>query len=546
MESGFLRVRGARVHNLRNVDLELPKNRLICFTGVSGSGKSSMAFDTIYAEGQRRYVASLSAYARQFLGQLEKPDVDQITGLAPTISISQKSGGANPRSTVGTITEIYDYLRVLYARCGTPHCVRCGGKIVAQTRDQIVARIAALPAGRRILLLAPVVDNRRGEYQDLFEELHRDGYLRVRVDGQLFTLDDPPELDRYSRHSIEVVVDRLVIREEMGGRLDEAVDGALRLGSGSLIVADGGSGDEGREPLHDWLLSANFDCPVCGISYAEPTPQMFSFNNPSGMCPDCGGLGTKMIVNETRLVPDAGKSLSEGAVEPLGDIRANRWRYHLYEGAAEHLGFTLDTAWEDLREDQKEGFLEGLGDRKIRFVYTSHRGHSWAHDDRYEGALKFIEERLHHGNAKVRRDLGRYVRTGRCPTCHGGRLRAESLAVLLGGSALPEITALPVEASRLFFHGIELSDEKALIAEDALKEIRGRLDLLDEIGLGYLTLDRGADTLSGGESQRIRLASQIGSGLVGVLYILDEPSIGLHPRDKPAAARDPQAPARRG
>ena len=533
MESGLLRVRGARVHNLRNVDLELPKNRLICFTGVSGSGKSSMAFDTIYAEGQRRYVASLSAYARQFLGQLEKPDVDQITGLAPTISISQKAGGANPRSTVGTITEIYDYLRVLYARCGTPHCVRCGGEIVAQTRDQVVGRIAALPPGRRILLLAPVVDNRRGEYQDLFEELHRDGYLRVRVDGQLFTLDAPPELDRYSRHSIEVVVDRLVIREEMGGRLDEAVDGALRLGSGSVIVADGGdgSGDPGGARLEDWLLSANFDCPACGISYAEPTPQMFSFNNPSGMCPDCDGLGSKMIVNEGRLVPDAAKSLREGAVEPLGDIAANRWRYHLYEGAAKHLGFTLDTAWEELSSVQKAGFLEGLGDRKIGFVYSGRKGHSWTHDDRYEGALKFIEERLHHGNARVRSDLGRYVRTGLCPSCHGGRLRGEALAVLLGGSPLPEITALPIEASRQFFHGLELSDEKALIAEDALKEIRGRLDLLDEIGLGYLTLDRGADTLSGGEAQRIRLASQIGSGLVGVLYILDEPSIGLHARD---------------
>ena len=533
MESGLLRVRGARVHNLRNVDLELPKNRLICFTGVSGSGKSSMAFDTIYAEGQRRYVASLSAYARQFLGQLEKPDVDQITGLAPTISISQKAGGANPRSTVGPITEIYDYLRVLYARCGTPHCVRCGGEIVAQTRDQVVGRIAALPPGRRILLLAPVVDNRRGEYQELFEELHRDGYLRVRVDGQLFTLDVPPELDRYSRHSIEVVVDRLVIREEMGGRLDEAVDGALRLGSGSLIVADGGdgSGEPGREPLEDWFLSANFDCPACGISYAEPTPQMFSFNNPSGMCPDCDGLGTKMIVNEGRLVPDAAKSLREGAVEPLGDIAANRWRYHLYEGAAKHLGFTLDTAWEELSSGQKASFLQGIDDRKIRFVYSGRKGHSWTHDDRYEGALKLIEERLHHGNAKVRRDLGRYVRTGLCPSCHGGRLRGEALAVLLGGSPLPEITALPIEASRQFFHGLELSDEKAFIAEDALKEIRGRLDLLDEIGLGYLTLDRGADTVSGGESQRIRLASQIGSGLVGVLYILDEPSIGLHARD---------------
>ena len=524
MESGRLRVRGARVHNLKNVDLELPKNRLICFTGVSGSGKSSMAFDTLYAEGQRRYVASLSAYARQFLGQMEKPDVDQISGLAPTISISQKTGGANPRSTVGTITEIYDYLRVLYARCGTPFCVECGGEIVAQTRDQIVGRIRALPTGRRIHLLAPVVDNRRGEYHELFEELHRDGYLRVRVDGQLFSLDDPPVLDRYSRHSIEVVVDRLVIRNDMAGRLDEAVDGALRLGSGSLIVAD----DEGGD---DWLLSANFDCPGCGISYAEPTPQMFSFNNPNGMCSDCGGLGTKVIMSERLLVPDPERSILAGAVEPLGDVTSNRWRHHLYEGAAKHLGFALDTPWSGLSDKQKESFLHGLGDHKIEFVYTNQSGHSWAHDDRYEGALKFVEERLHHGSDKARRDLHQYVRTDTCPTCHGGRLRREALAVLLGGSNLPDLTAMPIEASRQFFHSLELTDVKAIIAEDALKEIRGRLDVLDDIGLGYLTLDRGAHTLSGGESQRIRLASQIGSGLVGVLYILDEPSIGLHHRD---------------
>ncbi|MDA0336734.1 MAG: excinuclease ABC subunit A, partial [bacterium] len=524
MESGWLRVRGARVHNLKNVDLELPKNRLICFTGVSGSGKSSMAFDTLYAEGQRRYVSSLSAYARQFLGQMEKPDVDQISGLAPTISISQKSGGANPRSTVGTITEIYDYLRVLFARCGTPHCVECGGQIVAQTRDQIVGRIAALPKGRSIQIMASVVENRRGEYHELFEELLRDGYLRARVDGQLVTLNTPPELDRYSRHSIEVVIDRLILRDEDRPRLDEAVDNALRIGGGSLIVTDENGAD-------DWLLSANSDCPACGISYVEPTPQMFSFNNPAGMCLDCGGLGTKVSMSERLIVPDPDKTINQGAVEPLGDISSNRWRQHLYEGAAAHLGFTLDTPWKDLSAAQTTGFLHGLGTRKIEFTYTNQSGHSWAHDDRFEGALKFVEERLHHANARVREELSQYARTEMCPSCKGGRLRREALSCLLGGATLPALTSLPIDGSRQFFHSLELSAENTIIAEDALKEIRGRLDVLDNIGLGYLTLDRGAHTLSGGESQRIRLASQIGSGLVGVLYILDEPSIGLHHRD---------------
>ncbi|MDP6018124.1 MAG: excinuclease ABC subunit UvrA, partial [Candidatus Latescibacteria bacterium] len=353
-----------------------------------------------------------------------------------------------------------------------------------------------------------------------------DGYLRARVDGQLCTLNSPPELDRYSRHSIEVVVDRLVIRDDMRGRLDEAVDNALRLGGGSLIITD-----EKGEDGEDWLLSANFDCPACGISYIEPTPQMFSFNNPAGMCSECGGLGTKVTMSERLIVPDPGKSIADGAVEPLGDITSNRWRHHLYEGAAEHLGFALDKPWKDLTQAQKTGFLHGLGDKKIEFTYTNQSGHSWAHDDRYEGALNFIEERLHHASAKVREELNQYARTETCPTCMGGRLRREALGCLLGGSNLPELTSLPIEASRQFFHGVELSPEKTIIAEDALKEIRGRLDLLDDIGLGYLTLDRGAHTLSGGESQRIRLASQIGSGLVGVLYILDEPSIGLHHRD---------------
>jgi len=523
MESGTLRVRGARVHNLKNVDLELPKNRLICFTGVSGSGKSSMAFDTLYAEGQRRYVASLSAYARQFLGQMEKPDVDQIGGLAPTISISQKTGGANPRSTVGTVTEIHDYLRVLFARCGTPHCTECGSEIGAQTRDQIVGRVAALPANSRLHLLAPVVDNRRGEYHDLFEEMHRDGFLRARVDGQIYSLDTPPELDRYARHTIEIVVDRLVLRGDVQSRLEEAVDNALRLGEGSLIVAIEGEDDR--------LLSANFDCVKCGVSFVEPTPQMFSFNNPSGMCGDCSGLGTRVLMSEKLLVPDSDKSILDGAVEPLGDVKSNRWRYHLYEGVAEHLGFALDAPWSDLTEKQKKGFLHGLGDKKLDFNYTNQSGNTWTHRDRYEGALDSIEERLHQGNDKVRRELGQYVRTERCSTCDGGRLRREALGVLIDDQTLPELTSLPIEESRRFFHDLRLTDEKAIIAEDALKEIRGRLDLLNDIGLGYLTLDRGAHTLSGGESQRIRLASQIGSGLVGVLYILDEPSIGLHHRD---------------
>ena len=523
METRDIRVRGARVHNLKNVDLELPANRLICFTGVSGSGKSSMAFDTLYAEGQRRYVASLSAYARQFLGQMEKPDVDQITGLSPAISISQKTGGQNPRSTVGTITEIYDYLRVLFARCGIPHCVECGREIGAQTRDQIAARIASLEQGSRVHILAPLVRERRGEYHELFEELQKDGYVRVRVDGRVYTLDDAPVLDRYSRHNIEVVIDRLVIRGDMGSRLEEAVDAALRLGEGSLIVAS--------EEAEDRLLSASFDCPECGISYEEPEPQMFSFNNPQGMCRDCGGLGTKVIMSEKLMIPDPTRSIAGGAVEPLGEIGSNRWRLHLYEGAAAHLGFDLDTPWKNLTRTQKDGFLNGLGDPKIEFTYTNQSGHSWCHDDRYEGARAYVEERFRHGNARVRRDLDAYARSETCPTCDGARLRRESLGVLIDSRNLPQLTALPVAEACRFFIGLEFEQERARIAEDALKEIRGRLQLLVDIGLGYLTLDRGAHTLSGGESQRIRLAGQIGSGLVGVLYVLDEPSIGLHHRD---------------
>ena len=523
METRNIVVRGARVHNLKNVDLELPKNRLICFTGVSGSGKSSMAFDTLYAEGQRRYIASLSAYARQFLGQMEKPDVDQITGLAPTISIGQKSGGRNPRSTVGTITEVHDYLRVLFARVGTPHCVECARPIGAQSRSRIAARIARLPAGSRVHILAPVVQERKGEYRELFEDLQRSGYIRVRVDGRLFQLDEAPDLDRYSRHNIEVVIDRLVLRADMGSRLDEAVDSALRMGQGTLIVA--------RQGEEDWLLSAHFVCTYCGISYQEPTPQMFSFNNPQGMCPDCHGLGEKILMSERLMVPDPRKSIRAGAVEPLGDVAGNRWRLHLYKGAARHLGFTLDTPWKKLESKQKEGFLYGLGNRKIEFVYTNTRGSSWSHRDRYEGVVKHLEERFRKGPDRVRRSLEHYMSAQVCPRCDGGRLRPESLAVKLEGRSLPQLAALPIEEVRTFFQQLRLEATQKIIAEEALKEIRARLDLLVDVGLGYLTLDRGAHTLAGGEAQRIRLAGQIGSGLVGVLYILDEPSIGLHYRD---------------
>ena len=523
METHNIVVKGARVHNLKNVDLELPKNHLICFTGVSGSGKSSMAFDTLYAEGQRRYIASLSAYARQFLGQVEKPDVDQITGLAPTISIAQKTGGQNPRSTVGTITEIYDYLRVLFARVGTPHCVECGQPIGAQTREQIGARIRTLPEGSRIHLLAPLVLERRGEYSDLFEDLQKEGYLRVRVDGQVFNLDQAPELDRYSRHNIELVVDRLALRASADARLDEAIDNALRLGEGSLIVA--------RDEAEDWLISANFDCPACGISYQEPTPQMFSFNNPQGMCPDCHGLGTRVVMSERLMVPEPGLSILAGAVEPLGDVTSNKWRFHLYEGIAKHLAFSLETPWRKLTDEQRRIFLYGLGDERIEFTYTNRQGNSWTHDDPYEGAVKFLEERFRGGSEKVRRGLDQYMNAEVCDRCEGGRLRAESLAVKLQERALPELTGVAVGEARAFFQGLELDATQQIIAEDALKEIRSRLGLLVDIGLGYLTLDRGAHTLSGGEGQRIRLASQIGSGLVGVLYVLDEPSIGLHYRD---------------
>ncbi len=522
METRDIVIKGARVHNLKDVNLTVPRNQLICFTGVSGSGKSSLAFDTIFAEGQRRYIESLSAYARQFLGQIRKPDVDQITGLSPTVSIEQKTAARNPRSTVGTMTEIYDYLRVLYARVGEPHCVSCGTPIGGQTRDGIVNRIMALGAGTRIYVLAPLVRGRKGEYQDLFDDLQRDGYLRVRVDGRMVQLTDSQRLERHIRHDIDLVVDRLVVRADGHGHIGEAVDAALGFGNGTLIV--------GFEDGEDLLLSSNFSCTKCGLSATEPTPQLFSFNNPQGMCSACKGLGTQIALDPKRSVPDDTLSVMDGAIAPLGEPR-NRWKIHYYNGVLKRHGADVDTPWRELSGAAREELLYGVKDR-IQLEWQRRDGRVWTHHDAFEGIFPPLERRYAEaGSPAWRRRLGPYMRTGRCPSCRGERLRPEAAAVTIEGTSLPAVAAMSVADAFAFFHGLNLTATRRMIGEDALKEILGRLRFLLDVGLDYLTLDRTAPSLSGGEAQRIRLAGQIGSGLVGVTYVLDEPSIGLHQRD---------------
>ena len=570
METRNLIVRGARVHNLRNVSLELPRNRLICFTGVSGSGKSSLAFDTIYAEGQRRYVESLSAYARQFLGQMEKPDVDAITGLSPTISIEQKTAGRNPRSTVGTMTEIFDYLRVLFARVGTVHCARCGKPIGAQTREGIVERILGLPEGTRIHVLAPLVRKRKGEYADLFQDLQRDGYVRARVDGRIVNLAETPRLGRYIKHDIDVVIDRLVIRPDARPRIAEAVDAALRLGQGTVIVsvekAEGGrrtppptpnrplppspspkgegarkgnspfplgKGERGIGPSdsEDIFLSCNFACPDCGVSAEEPTPQMFSFNNPQGMCPDCHGLGARFAMDLSLVVPDDGLSVNEGAIAPIG-VPQNRWKAHYYEGVLTHFGFHCSAPWRLISQEARQALLYGLGHQKIWFSWRRRDGSIFRHRDAFEGILTPLERKFAEGRSgHWMRRIGAFMRTGPCTACGGARLRPEALSVKIAGRSIAQAVSTSVEEAHAFFSGLDLPPAQQAIASEALKEIVGRLKFLLDVGLGYLALSRTAPTLSGGEAQRIRLAGQIGSGLVGVTYVLDEPSIGLHHRD---------------
>ena len=533
MEPRTITVTGAREHNLREVSVTLPRNRLIVFTGVSGSGKSSLAFDTLYAEGQRRYVESLSSYARQFLGQLAKPDVEVIAGLSPAIAIQQKVSGWNPRSTVGTITQIHDYLRVLFARVGRQHCPQCGRPITAQTREQIVGRILSLPDGAPVLILAPVVRGQKGEYRDLFEDMLKQGYARARVDGRVVQLADDPGLERNRRHDIEIVVDRLQVSERVRARLAEAVDTALQLGEGTLIVqaVDGAVGGKSSARRRgDLLLSSRYACTSCDLSFEPPSPQMFSFNSPTGMCVECDGLGTKFDFDADLLVPDDRKSFLKLAVEPMR-TRIGKWRRHIYRGVAAHVGFDLATPWRGLSEKAKDALLYGTGDEHITYEWRWPGG-VWRHGGTFAGVVAELREK--HRKAKsafVRSYYEKYMRKTVCPSCGGARLNAQALAVRVGGRTIRQVCAMSIAEAAGFFEKLRLTEIEQHIATEVLKEIRGRLTFLTDVGLHYLTLDRTAPTLAGGESQRIRLASQIGSGLVGVLYILDEPSIGLHARD---------------
>ncbi len=524
MASDRIVIRGAREHNLKNIDLEIPRDRLVVVTGLSGSGKSSLAFDTIYAEGQRRYVESLSAYARQFLEQMEKPDVDSIEGLSPAISIEQKTTSKNPRSTVGTVTEIYDYLRVLYARVGVPHCPQCGQAISAQTVQQMVDRVLTLPAGARALVLAPVVRGRKGEYRKLFFDLRRQGYTRVRVNGTVRELAEEIELDKNRKHTIEVVVDRLVVKPAIAGRLADSLETALRLAGGVAVVETPDTGEA-------FVFSERLACARCGVSFPELSPRMFSFNNPFGACPECGGLGTRFELDPELVVPDPRKSLKDGALAPWAGRESVYFRQTL-QILARRRRFSLDTPWRELPRATRELILHGsAGERGGRRAEAEGRA---GRDDvgGFEGMLAVLERRYRETTSEeVRGEIERFMAERPCPACGGGRLRPESLAVRVGGRSIREVGALTIKEAGRFFAELALGEREQTIARRVLKEIRERLGFLRDVGLEYLTLDRPAGSLSGGEGQRIRLATQIGSSLVGVLYILDEPSIGLHQRD---------------
>ncbi|WP_440940483.1 excinuclease ABC subunit UvrA [Immundisolibacter sp.] len=519
-----IRIRGARTHNLKNIDLDLPRDRLTVITGPSGSGKSSLAFDTLYAEGQRRYVESLSAYARQFLSVMEKPDVDHIEGLSPAISIEQKSTSHNPRSTVGTITEIYDYLRLLFARVGEPQCPEHGVVLRAQTVSQMVDALLALPDEPRVMLLAPVVSGRKGEHTQLLEGLRGRGYVRARVDGELVELDQAPSLDGKRKHDIEVVVDRLRLRPDAQGRLADSVEAALGLGDGLLKVA---FLDESRADL---LFSARFACPHCGYSVAELEPRLFSFNNPAGACPECDGLGVAQFFDPQRIVANPRQSLAAGAIP--GWDRRNAYYMHLLDGLARHYGFDVETPFEELAQLHRQVLLYGSGDEVVTFSYSTADGRSKRRRHPFEGIVNNFARRYRETDSNaVREHLARFLGNRPCTACGGSRLRREARHVFVAGRNLPALVELPVGQAQAFFADLDLPGARGTIAQKILREIEARLGFLVNVGLDYLTLARSADTLSGGEAQRIRLASQIGAGLVGVLYVLDEPSIGLHQRD---------------
>ena len=516
-------IRGAREHNLKNINLEIPRDRLVVITGLSGSGKSSLAFDTIYAEGQRRYVESLSAYARQFLGLMEKPDVDNIEGLSPAISIEQKTTSKNPRSTVGTVTEIYDYLRLLFARIGIPYCYKCGKRIERQTVQQIVDAVMKLPEGTKFQVLAPIVRGRKGEYREAFEEARREGFVRVRVDGEIHDLAETIKLDKNKKHNIEIVVDRLVAGSKIRNRLTDSVEIALNLAGGLVIVSEIGG--------EDHLYSEQFACIDCGVSYEEIAPRMFSFNSPYGACPVCNGIGTVRELDPSLIVPDEGKSINEGAIEPWGEGREG-WYFNHLRALADHFGFDLNTPWRDLDERVKRIILYGT-DREIKIRYVSTNGRVSAEFmHAFEGVIPNLERRYRQTSSSyIREWIEGYMNVRPCDACGGTRLKPESLAIKVGGLSIAEVTRMSIKQARRFFEKLQLSEREQTIARQILKEIKQRLDFLINVGLDYLTLDRAAGTLSGGESQRIRLATQIGSQLMGVLYILDEPSIGLHQRD---------------
>jgi len=523
VNSKYLLIKGAREHNLKDITVKIPRNTFSVITGLSGSGKSSLAFDTIYAEGQRRYVESLSAYARQFLGLMEKPDVDFIEGLSPAISIEQRSSARNPRSTVGTVTEIYDYLRLLYARVGVPHCYNCGKQITQQSASQIVDSVLSLDEGTRINILAPLVRGRKGEHREIIDDARRQGFVRLRVNGKVYEVDDEITLEKNKKHAIEAVVDRLLVRERARARMSDSIELALKIGQGTVMVEAAG---------REFIFSEQYACLDCGISYEEPAPRLFSFNSPYGACPSCGGLGNKMEVDPALIVPDPSRSILDGAIAPWASDSANWYRFML-RGLADHYGFKLTTPFEDLPKKVQEVVLSGSGKEKIRFQYERADGHGSGHyEAAFEGVVKHLERRYRQTDSDGVRDwIENFMSISSCPACGGTRLRRDALSILVNGLNIHQLTELSIKETLRFFERLSLTKTQEMIARQILKELKDRLGFLKNVGLDYLTLSRAAASLSGGEAQRIRLATQIGSRLVGVLYILDEPSIGLHHRD---------------
>ena len=526
MAKQYIKIRGANEHNLKNIDLDIPRNELVVLTGLSGSGKSSLAFDTIYAEGQRRYMESLSSYARQFLGQMEKPNVESIEGLSPAISIDQKSTNRNPRSTVETVTEIYDYFRLLYARIGIPHCPKCGKEIKKQTVDQMVDQIMELPEGTKIQLLAPVVRGRKGRHEKLLEKAKKSGYVRVRIDGNLYELSEEISLDKNIKHNIEIIVDRLVVREGIQKRLTDSIESVLALAEGLLVVDV-----IGGEPLN---FSQSFSCPDCGISIEEIEPRSFSFNNPFGACPVCFGLGYKMEFDVDLMIPDQSLSIDEGAIVVMGwQSCTDKGSYTraILEALCKEYNFSLDTPFQDYPQEVKDILIHGTNGREVKVYYKGQRGEG-IYDVAFEGIIKNVERRYREtGSETMKAEYESFMRITPCHECGGQRLKKSALAVAVGDKNIAEVTSLSIEKLQQFLEGLELTKTQELIGGQILKEIKARIGFLMDVGLDYLTLARATGSLSGGEAQRIRLATQIGSGLVGVAYILDEPSIGLHQRD---------------